>query len=159
VAPTPAARALDRLGVRYELHTFTVDPAAGAYGPAAAAALGVDPARVFKTLVAVVEGVRSPAVVAVVPVDGSLDLRRLAAACGGKRAAMAEPAVAERLTGYVVGGISPVGQRRPLPTVVDEAARAHATVFVSGGRRGLELELAPDDLVRATSATWAAIAG
>jgi Cys-tRNA(Pro)/Cys-tRNA(Cys) deacylase len=158
-SPTPASRALDCLGIPYRLHTFEADPAAGAYGPAAAAALGIDGDRVYKTLLAVVDGLRVPAAVGVVPVTGSLDLRRFAAACGGKRAAMATPDVAERLTGFVLGGISPVGQRRALPTVVDESARTHGTVFVSGGRRGLELELAPDDLVRATGATWASIAG
>jgi Cys-tRNA(Pro)/Cys-tRNA(Cys) deacylase len=157
-SPTPASRALDRLGIPYRLHTYVVDPAAAAYGPAAAAALGVDGQRVYKTLLAVVDGLATPAAVGVVPVTGSLDLRRFAAACGGKRAAMAAPDVAERLSGFVLGGISPVGQRRALPTVVDESARAHATVFVSGGRRGLELELTPDDLARATAATWASIA-
>jgi Cys-tRNA(Pro)/Cys-tRNA(Cys) deacylase len=157
-SPTPATRTLDELAIPYRLHTYAVDPGATAYGPAAAAALGVDGDRVYKTLLAVVDGLRAPAAVGVVPVTGSLDLRRFAAACGGKRAAMAAPEVAERLTGFVLGGIAPVGQRRALPTVVDESARAYETVFVSGGRRGLEIELAPDDLVRATTATWASIA-
>jgi Cys-tRNA(Pro)/Cys-tRNA(Cys) deacylase len=115
----------------------------------------VDPRQVFKTLLADVDGRLT---VAVVPVDGSLDLKALAAALGGKRASLAEPAAAERVTGYVVGGISPLGQRRRLPTVVDESALAWATVLVSAGRRGLDVELAPADLVRLTGAVTAAVA-
>jgi len=109
---------------------------------------------VFKTLVAEVDGALT---VAVVPVSGSLDLKALAAAAGGKRAAMADPAAAERTTGYVRGGISPLGQRRPLPTVVDETALSHPTVFVSAGKRGLELELSPQTLVALTSAVTAPV--
>ncbi len=156
-APTPAAAALDAAGVIHRLHHFSPDPAIASYGDAAAAALGVDPARVLKTLVTAVEGGTAPAAVAVLAVAGRLDLRALAAALGAKRAAMAAPAVAERLTGYVVGGISPLGQRRPLPTVIDVAAAGAETVYVSGGRRGLELELCPADLARLTGATWAPI--
>ena len=118
-------------------------------------ALGLDPAQVFKTLLADVDG---GLVVAVVPVDRSLDLKALAAAAGGKRAVMADPAAAERATGYVVGGISPLGQRRRLPTVVDASALEWATVLVSAGRRGLDVELAPADLVRLTNAVTAAVA-
>ena len=125
------------------------------YGEEAAAALGVDPRRVFKTLVADVDGALT---VAVVPVDASLDLKALAAAVGGKRATMAEPAAAERATGYVVGGISPLGQRRRLRTVVDASALDFATVLVSAGRRGVDVELAPADLVRLTGAGTAPIA-
>jgi Cys-tRNA(Pro)/Cys-tRNA(Cys) deacylase len=132
------------------------------YGMEAAAALGevlgVDAGevagRVFKTLVAEVDGGLT---VAVVPVSGSLDLKALAAAAGGKRAVMADPAAAERTTGYVRGGISPLGQRKALPTVVDATALAHPTVFVSAGKRGLELELPPDALVCLTRATTAAV--
>jgi Cys-tRNA(Pro)/Cys-tRNA(Cys) deacylase len=109
---------------------------------------------VFKTLFASVDG---RLVVAVVPVSGQLDLKAVAAAAGAKRAVMADPADAERATGYVVGGISPFGQRRAHPTIVDESALAHPTVFVSGGRRGMEIELAPADLVAQTSATIAAV--
>lgn len=151
---TPATRALAAAGVDYVERTYAHDPAAAGYGQEAADLLGVDPARVLKTLVADVDGTLT---VAVVPVAGSLDLKALAAACGGKRAAMADPAVAERRTGYVVGGISPVGQRRPHPTVIDASALDHATVLVSGGRRGLDLELAPADLVRVTGALVAGI--
>ena len=125
------------------------------FGMEAAQALGVDPRQVFKTLVADVDGALT---VAVVPVDGQLDLKALAAARSGKRAAMADPAAAERATGYVVGGISPLGQRKRLPTVVDASALDHATVLVSAGRRGVDVELAPTDLVRLTGATTAPIA-
>ena len=129
------------------MHTYESGP--GAYGTAGAVALGVDPDRMFKTLLADLDG---ELVCAVVPVSGSLDLKALAAVLGGKRAAMAEPARAERSTGYVVGGISPLGQRSPLRTVVDETAELHDTIHVSGGRRGLSVELAPADLVRLTRA-------
>lgn len=148
-AGTPATVALTGARVAFTVHPYPHDPAAPSYGLEAAQALGVAPARVFKTLLADVDG---RLVVAVVPVSGQLDLKALAAAVGGKRAAMAAPADAERATGYVVGGISPVGQRRSLPTVVDTSALEHATVLVSGGRRGLDLELAPADLVRVTQA-------
>ena len=125
------------------------------FGREAAAALGVEPERVFKTLLAEVDG---RLVVGIVPVTGRLDLKALAAAAGGKRAVMADPAVAERRTGYVGGGISPIGQKTTHPTVLDETAELWDTVFVSGGRRGLDLELAPADLVRATTAILADIA-
>ena len=125
------------------------------FGMEAAQALGLDPAQVFKTLLADVDGRLT---VAVVPVDRSLDLKALATAVGGKRAVMAEPAVAERATGYVVGGISPLGQRRALPTVVDASALRWPAVLVSAGRRGLDVELAPDDLVRLTGASTAPVA-
>ena len=151
---TPATVALTRAGVAFTPRPYAADPDAPSYGLEAAQALGVAPERVFKTLLARVDGALT---VAVVPVSGSLDLKALAAAVGGKRAEMAEPALAERTTGYVVGGISPFGQRRALPTVLDESALRHASVLVSGGRRGLDLELAPGDLVRVTDATVAAI--
>ena len=129
------------------MHTY--EPGPGAYGTAGAAALGVDPDRMLKTLLADLDG---ELVCAVVPVSGALDLKALAAVLGGKRAVMAEPARAERSSGYVVGGISPLGQRTALRTVVDETAELHETVHVSGGRRGLSVELAPGDLVRLTGA-------
>ncbi|MDP9396560.1 MAG: Cys-tRNA(Pro) deacylase [Actinomycetota bacterium] len=151
---TPATVALARAGVAFTPRPYAADPDAPSYGLEAAQALGVAPERVFKTLLARVDGALT---VAVVPVSGSLDLKALAAAVGGKRAEMAEPALAERTTGYVVGGISPVGQRRALPTVLDESALRHESVLVSGGRRGLDLELAPGDLVRVTDATVAAV--
>jgi Cys-tRNA(Pro)/Cys-tRNA(Cys) deacylase len=151
---TPATVALARAGVPFALRPYVHDPAAPSYGLEAADALGVPAEQVFKTLLAAVDG---RLVVAVVPVSGSLDLKALAAAVGGKRAAMAEPAEAERATGYVVGGISPLGQRRRLPTVVDASALEHDTVLVSAGRRGLDVALAPDDLVRLTGAVTAVI--
>lgn len=145
-----------RAGVGHVLRDYDHDPAAESYGREAAEALGVDPARVHKTLVALVDGARLA--VGVVPVDASLDLKALAAAVGGKRAVLAPVADAERATGYVAGGISPLGQRRRLPTAVDAGAVAHATILVSAGRRGLELELAPADLVRLTAAVVAPLA-
>lgn len=152
---TPATVALSGAEVEFTVHAYDHDPAVTSYGQEAAQALGVDPGQIFKTLVADVEGKLT---VAVVPVGGSLDLKALAAAVGGKRATMADPAAAERTTGYVRGGISPLGQRRPLPTVVDSSASDHVTVCVSAGRRGLEIELAPADLIALTRATVAPIA-
>jgi Cys-tRNA(Pro)/Cys-tRNA(Cys) deacylase len=149
---TPATLLLEREGVPHTVHAYEVDPHAGSYGEAAAQALGVEPERMLKTLLATVDG---KLVCGVVPVAGSLDLKALAHAVGGKRGAMAEPAVAERSTGYVVGGISPLGQRTRLPTVVDETAELWDTVVVSAGRRGLSVELAPVDLVRLTGAVLA----
>jgi Cys-tRNA(Pro)/Cys-tRNA(Cys) deacylase len=142
-------------GAEFSLHPYDHDPAAPSYGLEAAAALGVEPARVFKTLLAEVDG---GLVVAVVPVSTQLDLKALAAAAGGKRATMADPAAAERSTGYVVGGISPFGQRKRLPTWVDKSALGFGTVFVSGGRRGLDLEVSPGNLLRVTGAKTAPLA-
>ncbi|WP_349862757.1 Cys-tRNA(Pro) deacylase [Leifsonia sp. WHRI 6310E] len=154
-AGTPATVALTAAGLPFALHPYEHDPAAASYGLEAAEALGVEPDRVFKTLLADTE---LGLVVGVVPVTGLLDLKALAAAVGAKRATMADPAVAERRTGYVVGGISPIGQKTRHVTVVDETAQLFETVFVSGGKRGLDIELAPDDLLRATDGTYAAIA-
>ncbi|MGW6293672.1 Cys-tRNA(Pro) deacylase [Streptomyces sp. NPDC055058] len=151
---TPATVALTSAGVEYTVHAYAHDPAHSSYGQEAAEAMGVSPDRVFKTLVADVDGALT---VAVVPVAGQLDLKALAAAVGGKRAAMADPALAERTTGYVRGGISPLGQRKRLPTVLDESAARHRTVCVSAGRRGLEVELSPDDLAKLTGAVLAPI--
>jgi Cys-tRNA(Pro)/Cys-tRNA(Cys) deacylase len=151
---TPATVALERAGVTFTVHAYDHDPRSASYGLEAADALGLDPDAVFKTLLAEVDG---ELVVAVVPVSGQLDLKALASAVGGKRAAMADPAVAERTTGYVVGGISPIGQRRRLRTVVDESASARPAVYVSGGRRGVDLGLDPADLVRVLDAQVARI--
>jgi Cys-tRNA(Pro)/Cys-tRNA(Cys) deacylase len=151
---TPATVALARAGIAFTVHTYEHDPAADSFGLEAATVLGLDPAQVFKTLLVSVDG---RLVVAVVPVAGRLDLKAVAAAVGGKKAVMADPAAAERTTGYVVGGISPIGQKRPHPTVVDDSALAFATVYVSGGRRGLDLGLSPADLVALTSATVAPV--
>ena len=152
---TPATVALTRAGVEFTMREYEHDPRATSYGLEAAQALGVEPARVFKTLLADVDG---RLVVGVVPVTGQLDLKALARAVDGRKAQMADPAAAERATGYVVGGISPIGQKRAHPTVVDVTALDHPTVLVSGGRRGLDLELAPGDLVAVTGAVTAAIA-
>ena len=154
-AGTPATVALTRAGIRFTAHAYEHDPRAAAYGLEAAEKLGIEPARVFKTLLATVDGALA---VAIVPVADQLDLKSLAAALGGKRAEMADPAVAERKTGYVVGGISPIGQKTTLPTVLDDTAILCETVFVSGGRRGLDLELAPDDLLAVTGGRYAPIA-
>ncbi|WP_017238770.1 Cys-tRNA(Pro) deacylase [Streptomyces sp. SS] len=151
---TPATVALAAAGTPFTLHAYEHDPASPSYGEEAAEVLGVSPDRVFKTLVADVDGELT---VAVVPVAGQLDLKALASAVGGKRAAMADPAAAERTTGYVRGGISPLGQRKRLRTVLDASASDHATVCVSAGRRGLEVELSPADLAALTSAVVAPI--
>jgi Cys-tRNA(Pro)/Cys-tRNA(Cys) deacylase len=151
---TPATVALTAAGVDFTVHSYDHDPAHPSYGEEAAEAMGVRPDRVFKTLVADVDGALT---VAVVPVAGQLDLKALASAVGGKRATMADPSLAERTTGYVRGGISPLGQRKRLPTVLDESASAHTTICVSAGRRGLEVELAPEDLAELTEAVLAPI--
>ncbi|QMU68788.1 aminoacyl-tRNA deacylase [Streptacidiphilus sp. P02-A3a] len=171
---TPATVALEAAGVRFSVHAYEHDPAAASYGEEASQALGVPAERVFKTLLADVDGAL---VVGVVPVAGQLDLKALAAAVGGKHAAMADPAAAERATGYVLGGISPLGhpagrlcaldpgspaelaarRGRRLATVLDATALDHPTVFVSAGRRGLEVELPPADLVALTAARTARI--
>jgi Cys-tRNA(Pro)/Cys-tRNA(Cys) deacylase len=141
---TPATRAAKAAGITYALHEYDHDPRAESYAGEAAEALGLDPARVFKTLVVTVG---DELAVAIVPAASQLDLKAV-----GKRAAMADPGRAEKVTGYVAGGISPLGQRRKLPTFLDAGARAFDTIFVSAGRRGLEIELAPDDLVALTAA-------
>lgn len=151
---TPATVALTAAGVPFTAHSYTHDPANTNYGLEAATVLGIDPARVFKTLMADVAG---PLAVAIVPVNGTLDLKALAQALGHKKAAMADPAAAQRRTGYVLGGISPLGQRQQSPTVLDESALKHGTIFVSGGRRGFDIELSPRDLIALTAATTAAI--
>lgn len=152
---TPATALLTRRGVAHRLHAYAHDPRHDGYGSEAAEALNVEPARLFKTLIATVDG---HLVCAVVPVDGRLDLKALARAAGGKRVAMAEPAAAERATGYVVGGISPLGQRTRLPIFLDVSATRFETVLVSAGRRGLQVELAPAELVRVTGASTAPLA-
>lgn len=151
---TPATVALERAGVEHSLHPYDHDERAASYGEEAAAALGLDPRTVLKTLLAETD---AGLVVAVVPVSGSLDLKALAAAVGRKRATMADPRAAERATGYVVGGISPLAQRTRSTTVVDASALEHERVWVSAGRRGLDVGLAPADLVRLTDALVAAV--
>lgn len=154
VGGTPATLALTAAGIAFEVRAYEHDPRATGYGVEAAEALGVDPARVFKTLLASLDG---RLVVGIVPVSGQLDLKALARTLGGSKAVMAEVAAAERATGYVAGGISPVGQKRTHPTVLDASALDHDTILVSGGRRGFDLELAPSDLVAITCAVTATI--
>jgi Cys-tRNA(Pro)/Cys-tRNA(Cys) deacylase len=151
MASTPAVAAAERAGIEFALHEYEHDPAAESYGLEAAEKLGVDPARVFKTLVVSVDGELA---VACVPVASQLDLKAL-----GKRARMADRTQAERTTGYVTGGISPIGQRRRLPTHLDASARDHEKIMVSAGRRGLQIELSPDDFVRLTEAQVHPISG
>jgi Cys-tRNA(Pro)/Cys-tRNA(Cys) deacylase len=152
---TTATIALERAKILFTLHEYAHDPRHDSYGLEASEALGVPPERVFKTLVAAVDGALA---VGVVPADRQLDLKALAAAVGGKRAIMADVAAAERATGYVAGGISPVGQKRRLAVVIDTSALELATMFCSAGRRGLEIEIVPADLVRAAGAKTAPIA-
>ena len=157
---TPATVALTAAGIRFVPHAYEHDAANTNYGLEAASALGLDgasisPEQVFKTLLADVDGALT---VAIVPVTGKLDLKALAAAVGGKKAEMADPRVAERKTGYVVGGISPVGQKNRHTTVLDETAELFDTIYVSGGRRGFDIELAPSDLLAVTGGFFAAIA-
>jgi Cys-tRNA(Pro)/Cys-tRNA(Cys) deacylase len=151
---TAATALLDREGIPYTVHTYAHDPQRESYGSEASEVLNVPADRVLKTLVASVDGTLA---VGVVPVSAQLDLKALAAAVGGKKATMADAEAAERATGYVVGGISPIGQRRRLPVVVDATALEFQTVYCSGGRRGLEIELAPADLIRLADATVAPI--
>lgn len=152
---TPATALLVKQRIPHTTHPYDVSPGSPRYGAEVAAALGVPAERVFKSLVTEVDGELT---VAVVPVTGELDLKALAAAVGGKRAHLADRVVAERVTGYVRGGISPLGQRRRLPTVIDSSAERFPAVFVSAGRRGLQVELAPADLVSLTGAVTAPIA-
>jgi Cys-tRNA(Pro)/Cys-tRNA(Cys) deacylase len=154
---TPAIRTLDRAKVPFTLHRYEHHADAEAYGVEAAEALGVEPGRVFKTIVCQVE--ETGLLMALVPVRARIDLKALARALGVRKADLADPTVAERTTGYVVGGISPLGGRKRLAMVIDASVLDHATVFVSAGKRGLEVELAPGDLLRLTDASTAVIAG
>ena len=152
---TPATALLAKQKVTHSLHSYEVSADAPNYGALVAEAIGAEPGRVFKTLVTDVDGALT---VAIVPVTGDVDLKALASAAGGKRAAMADRDLAEKTTGYVRGGISPLGQRKRLPTVLDQSALDSETIFVSAGKRGLQVQMAPTDLVRLTAATVAPIA-
>ena len=151
---TPATVALTAAGIAFTPHAYEHDAANTNFGLEAASALNLDPEQVFKTLLADVDGAL---VVAIVPVTGKLDLKALAASVGGKKAEMADPVIAQRKTGYVVGGISPIGQKTRHPTVLDETAELFDTIFVSGGKRGFDIELAPSDLLAITGGKVAAI--
>lgn len=152
---SPATAALDAAGVQYQVRTYVHDPAVTDFGDEAAAQLGLPADRILKTLVVRLEGGSVSYAVGVVPVSGRLDLKLLAKAAGAKRAQLADPAEAQRRTGYVVGGISPLGQRQRLPIYIDAAVRGESTIAVSGGRRGVDIELAPDALAQATRGHWA----
>lgn len=154
---TSATQALERRGVDFRLHSYDFDPGDVGIGEQAAIALGIEQKRLFKTLIVMIDGER-PAI-ALTPVAAETRLKTLAAALGGKRAAMAKPADAERLTGYVKGGISPFGQRQKLDVIVDRSAKSHETIFVNGGRRGLQIELSPVDLIETLNAGQADLAG
>lgn len=155
---TPATDALTAAGIAFTLHTYTHHEDSRDFGAEAARELGVDELQIFKTLVVDVGSGRPPLAVGIVPVAGQLDLKAFAAAVGAKKATMAKPAAASRSSGYVVGGISPIAQKTPLPTVLDETAQLFDTIFVSAGKRGLQVELAPGDLLAITHATWGDIA-
>jgi Cys-tRNA(Pro)/Cys-tRNA(Cys) deacylase len=152
---TPAIDQLKALGINHNLHEYVHDAGAASYGLEAAEKLGVVPARVFKTLV--VDAGNNTLVVAVLPVNQQLNLKRMAKAVGAKKVAMANPAAVSRSSGYVLGGVSPLGQKRPLVTVIDESALVHSSIFVSGGQRGLEIELTAGDLANVTKATFGVI--
>jgi len=154
---TPAVKAVLAAKVKYTLHEYKHDPNVTAYGPEAADALGISPDRIFKTLVVSLSGSKDPLAVAVLPVSAQLDLKSFAIAANAKKAAMADARDAERVSGYVLGGISPLGQRKRLPTIIDLSALEHRTIYVSAGKRGLQIELAPNDLSRLCSAATAAI--
>jgi Cys-tRNA(Pro)/Cys-tRNA(Cys) deacylase len=153
---TRGVQALERAGVQFVLHSYSLDAEGDSYGEAVARTLDVSADRLFKTLLAHVD---SRPVVAIVPVSGRLGLKALARAAGGKKAEMVPPADAERLTGYVTGGISPFGQKRRLPVFVDQSITGHRTVYCSAGQRGLQVELDPQDLINTLGATTAVLAG
>ncbi len=155
---TPAIKLAQKQKIAHSVHEYHHDPRAESYGLEAAEALGIAAEQVFKTLLVSLTGHKSPLAVAIVPVNKQLSLKSIAKALGAKKADMADPKVAEKTTGYVVGGISPLGQKKALPTVLDSSADALATIHVSAGKRGLEIELSPADLLRLTRGTSAAIA-
>lgn len=155
---TPAINAAKKAKIDFNVHEYQHDPNAASYGEEAAQALGIDPTRVFKTLLVSINGESKHLAVGVVPVVGQLDLKAMASALNAKKVAMADPKDAERATGYIVGGISPIGQKKRLPLVLDKSAQAFATIYVSAGKRGLEIELAAADLLQLTAGNCSAIA-
>jgi Cys-tRNA(Pro)/Cys-tRNA(Cys) deacylase len=157
-AVTPAVLALEAAGVPFTVHEYRHDPATRGYGFEAAAALGLDPDQVFKTLLVTADADGGDHAVAIVPVSRQLSLKAVGAALGTKRVEMCDPAAAQRISGYVIGGISPFGQRKRLATVIDETCELFPVVYVSGGRRGLDVGVAPGDLIRLLDATTADIA-
>ncbi|EPH02733.1 YbaK/EbsC protein [Propionibacterium sp. oral taxon 192 str. F0372] len=155
MAGTPALRVLDKAKVPYRVHIYEHDPSNRHFGEETAATLGIAAERIFKTLIAELVGATSATACAVVPVSGQLDLKALASATGAKKAAMIDPVVAQRLTGYVVGGISPLGQKKPMPVCIDTSAQQWSAILVSGGRRGLSIEMSPTELARILGASFA----
>ncbi|MFT5721239.1 MAG: Cys-tRNA(Pro)/Cys-tRNA(Cys) deacylase [Motiliproteus sp.] len=151
---TPAIDCLKRAKIAYQLHSYHPDPGARSYGNEAAEALGIAPEQVFKTLMVSLDGDPKKLAVGLVPVSGSLDLKALGALLGSKKIVMADPLEAQRATGYLLGGISPLGQKKRLPLILDQSAQALTRLFVSGGKRGLEIELCPADLLRLTSGRY-----
>ena len=154
---TPATVAIRSSGLPFTLHSYRHDPRARYFGLVGAQELGVDPERVFKTLVVQLEPGHNALATAVIPAEHHLDLKAIASLCNAKHATLAEPALAQRVTGFVRGGISPLGQKHHMPILIDRAACEFPTIFVSGGRRGLSIEMAPGDVVKATGAMLAAI--
>lgn len=153
---TPAINEAKKNKIEFQIHKYSHDPKHSSYGLEAAEVLGIDPSRVFKTLVAELDD--GTLTVGIVPVSNQLNMKQLAKAAGGKKAAMAKAALVEKSTGYVLGGVSPLGQKKRLATIIDSSATEHATIYVSAGRRGLEIELSPEDLRQLTSGSFAAIA-
>lgn len=146
---TPGIHVISKAGISHNIHEYEHDPASAGYGNEAAEKMGVDPARVFKTLIVTVDG--KMLAVGVIPVTGMLSMKLIARAAGGKKASMADPQEVQRRTGYVLGGVSPLGQKNRLKTLIDASAKAFDTIYISAGRRGLEIELSPEDLARLTS--------
>lgn len=152
---TPAVNIAKKAKIAYTLHSYTHDPASASYGEEASEKLGISADRVFKTLVAQIDS--RELVVAVIPVSSMLSMKQIAKASGGKKAEMAKGADVERSSGYILGGVSPLGQKKRLRTFIDASAKNFSTIFVSAGRRGLEIELSPDDLADMTNGEWVAL--
>ncbi len=155
---TPAINAAKKANIEFNTHSYSHDPKAKSYGEEAAVVLGLDPKIVFKTLLVAMNGNPKDLAVAIVPVSGSLDLKATGKALNSKKISMADPQEAQRATGYVLGGISPLGQKKRLPTIIDDSAKTLDRVFVSAGRRGLEIELSPQDLAQLTQGLFSSIA-
>jgi len=153
---TPAINLLRQQKITHQVHEYSHDPGAASYGLEAAEKLGLDPQQVFKTLVVQIDG--KSLAVAIIPVAARLGMKQIAKAAGGKKAEMADPAAVERSTGYVLGGVSPLGQKKRLPTWIDSSAASLPSIHISAGRRGLEIEIAPDDLARLTNAGFTELA-